>query len=309
MNKHLIDDDVDLQKVGKTPILLTKAILSLILVLTVIWGSIYISQLDRIEGKPIDFGYVDTGLVWVDISSARGIEVPGVNPQIILSSTPELIAKGKELYTSSCASCHGDAGDGNGPASGTLNPKPRNYKQAEGWTNGKKFSDLYKTLQEGIQSRGMAAYEYIKPEDRIGILHYIRTTFGGFPDITADDVKLLEEKYSLSKGMRTPNNIPVVNAIGLVVKENANKNSSIKTKADLIIKPTSGAAELAKKVTKCPEKAISFCLNSNEVLASKDNFVKYVSSSINQNGFNAKFLKLNNSEMTELYSFLNGLVK
>ena len=34
---------------------------------------------------------------------------------------------GKDLYDQNCASCHGDAGAGDGPAGASLDPKPRNY--------------------------------------------------------------------------------------------------------------------------------------------------------------------------------------
>ncbi|MCX6168069.1 MAG: cytochrome c [Ignavibacteriales bacterium] len=33
---------------------------------------------------------------------------------------------GKITYTTNCASCHGDKGEGNGPAAAALNPKPKN---------------------------------------------------------------------------------------------------------------------------------------------------------------------------------------
>lgn len=35
--------------------------------------------------------------------------------------------KGKAPFTTYCASCHGEKGDGNGPAGAALNPKPRNF--------------------------------------------------------------------------------------------------------------------------------------------------------------------------------------
>src|SRR2546425_7089426 len=35
-----------------------------------------------------------------------------------------MIARGKEIYTASCAVCHGDAGDGKGPAGVALPLKP-----------------------------------------------------------------------------------------------------------------------------------------------------------------------------------------
>lgn len=41
--------------------------------------------------------------------------------------TPELLAQGEKLYQSTCASCHGATGKGDGPAAGALRPPPRDH--------------------------------------------------------------------------------------------------------------------------------------------------------------------------------------
>jgi mono/diheme cytochrome c family protein len=40
------------------------------------------------------------------------------------ASTPD-VAKGKEIFAQRCVPCHGATGHGDGPASASLNPKPR----------------------------------------------------------------------------------------------------------------------------------------------------------------------------------------
>ncbi len=45
-------------------------------------------------------------------------------------TTPEKIAMGKDLYAKNCAVCHGDKGDGKGPAGAALNPAPSNFTDA-----------------------------------------------------------------------------------------------------------------------------------------------------------------------------------
>lgn len=45
----------------------------------------------------------------------------------IYPKNPISLKSGREIYLYNCAVCHGDKGDGNGPASKTLNPKPANF--------------------------------------------------------------------------------------------------------------------------------------------------------------------------------------
>ncbi len=78
----------------------------------------------------------------------------------------------KELYVT-CASCHGDAGEGNGAAAANLNPKPRNFKAPEAeWKNGKTVAGITKTLKEGI-APGMAKYDYLKEEEIAALANYV----------------------------------------------------------------------------------------------------------------------------------------
>jgi mono/diheme cytochrome c family protein len=74
----------------------------------------------------------------------------------------DLVAKGKEVYETNCASCHGPNGAGDGPAGAALNPKPRNFAQADGWKNGKTKEGIIKTLKEGIAGSGMVAYPHLE---------------------------------------------------------------------------------------------------------------------------------------------------
>ncbi len=79
-------------------------------------------------------------------------------------------AKGKELFSLNCASCHGETGAGDGAAAAALNPKPRNYKApAKDWKNGKTLAGITKTLNEGIKNTTMVSYKHLADQDPTAI--------------------------------------------------------------------------------------------------------------------------------------------
>jgi mono/diheme cytochrome c family protein len=92
-------------------------------------------------------------------------------------STPELVEKGKASYTVNCATCHGDKGDGNGPAGGMMNPKPRNL-MTEKFKAGDKPEQLFKTLTNGLTGTSMAPYGHLPEDERWALTHYVLSLRG-----------------------------------------------------------------------------------------------------------------------------------
>lgn len=62
-------------------------------------------------------------------------------------------AKGAQQYKTLCASCHGEKGDGNGPAGGALTPKPTNFTDT---ANSERLTDewVYKIVKNGGAANG-----------------------------------------------------------------------------------------------------------------------------------------------------------
>lgn len=94
-----------------------------------------------------------------------------------LARTAEVIASGRERFNTFCASCHGMAGDGKGPAAMALNPPPANF------TNPKyrEASDayLYWRVAEGVPGTMMPAWQSAFTQEQIWeLVHYLREFHG-----------------------------------------------------------------------------------------------------------------------------------
>ena len=101
-------------------------------------------------------------------------------------STPQLIAKGKELFTKNkCDACHGKSLRGDGKLSESLKDawshavfvhditSPRYYKA------GHEAKDIFRTLSSGLDGTPMSSYAHLPSEDRWALVQYIRSNFTG----------------------------------------------------------------------------------------------------------------------------------
>lgn len=79
-------------------------------------------------------------------------------------------AKGETHYKTLCVSCHGEKGDGNGPAGSALNPKPTNFTDA---ANADRLTDewVYKMIKDGGAANGksplMVAWASVLKDDQL----------------------------------------------------------------------------------------------------------------------------------------------
>jgi mono/diheme cytochrome c family protein len=107
-------------------------------------------------------------------SSAQGTPLPtlppippqyqGAKPLFDLTSA-SVIAQGKTIYDSHCATCHGNSGQGNGPAAAGLNPPPINF-------TGPYFKSMspdfrFWRVSEGVPGTGMVAWKGSLTSDQI----------------------------------------------------------------------------------------------------------------------------------------------
>jgi mono/diheme cytochrome c family protein len=271
-------------------------------------GYLYVTNLTVIGKNSVSpLVLADSSSFVRDIPYQSASVLPPVDVMKVASATPELLAKGKELYKANCSSCHGDAGEGNGPTAVTLNPKPRNFISLAGWTNGSKVSQIYKTLQEGIVRNGMASYNYLPPADRFALIHYVRSFTAGHPLDSPQELSALESTYQLSKGSNIPGQIPIKKAAELVVAEIGPSVGAIRELAGKKYDPSgTGGEALFERVSASKEKVLTAFILHGSSISTLDQFIKTVTSDPVQMGFRADVAQLSPGQWAALYQFLTG---
>ena len=57
-------------------------------------------------------------------------------------------AEASQIFATRCSTCHGTAGDGNGPAGAALNPRPRNFHDGA-WQSATPDAQIERIIREG----------------------------------------------------------------------------------------------------------------------------------------------------------------
>jgi len=303
------EDEINYTNLIKKPIRLIGLIYPIILILIIVIGMYWVYNLDNAYLNRIPAVKLTRDTVAAPIPLQMGVIQPGVKIIEVANSTPELIAKGKELFTTNCVSCHGAGGKGDGVAGAALNPKPRNLTSVDGWKNGRKLSEMWKTLEEGVPGGGMVSYNFMPILDRFALIHYIHSLMAEFPANTPDELAQLDLTYKLSEGKVTPNQIPVAKALSVLINENQDKIISSKQIIKKIEESTEKGKDLFNNVVYNKNKAIDALMKNSEWTASPELFYLTISNTINVNGFKSEFLRLNRNDLQILFEMLNRNIK
>jgi mono/diheme cytochrome c family protein len=280
-----------------------------IFVVGFVLGIYYVQNLNNIAREGVPPAIQDTSVV-KDLSIKNALEIPPVIVLELKNSTPELIAEGEKLFKSNCSSCHGENGTGVGPAAAGLNPAPRNFTSKDNWVNGTKLSQIYTTLQEGLPPSAMASYDYLLPEQKFALAHFIRTTF--IPDPATDtdaDLKALDATFNLSAGLKIPAQIPVAMAGRFITSENENQLSKVESALTSLKNSQVGNGNsIFMNVTSNEKLALEFLVKNNGWQNNHSGFVDLIINNVNQNGFNGSVFNLTKDEWLQLQNFLVKLI-
>lgn len=93
-------------------------------------------------------------------------------PQVPLPTNVPDLQRGKALYASHCAACHGASAKGDGPVAKSLDPSPTNFHELERYESRSVFG-LFNTISLGVEDTGMASYRYLDEQSRWDMAFYV----------------------------------------------------------------------------------------------------------------------------------------
>jgi mono/diheme cytochrome c family protein len=272
-------------------------------------GLLYVGNLNTIGKNAVAPAAKDTLGTVNDIPLQSPRIIPPLDVMKAGVASKDAVAKGKELYKTNCASCHGDNGTGDGAAAAMLNPKPRNFTVLNRWKNGSKVSQMYKTLDAGISGSAMTSFNFLSPADRFTIIHYVRTLASGQVDDSPEELKQLDAAYQLSNGVNVTGQIPIRKATALVLKESAPELlllQKAKQRADLNY---SKGAILFHSVVENETKALTVLFYTLKAKKNVDGLVATIAENPLQSGFKPSVTHLSAKDWNELYQYAKVLVQ
>ena len=122
-------------------------------------------------------------------------------PPIVIGNpprpTPELLARGKELYIKAkCFQCHGEGGKGDGPSASELRDdlkfpiRPADFTKGQ-FKGGGEVTDLYRTMTTGLDGTPMPSFADSMTDDERWAISYYVQAFSAFNDpLTGQKLKL-----------------------------------------------------------------------------------------------------------------------
>jgi DMSO reductase family type II enzyme heme b subunit len=117
---------------------------------------------------------------------------------------------GKTVYEKKCALCHGEKGDGKGPAAPLLDPKPRDFTKGKykirTTPSGQPPSDqdLFKVITDGMPGTSMPPWKVLPEKDRWNLVAYVKSfapeSFKEAPKAASILKEVASSKESLARG-------------------------------------------------------------------------------------------------------------
>lgn len=124
----------------------------------------------------------------------------------------QAINNGSQVYQSYCIGCHGPNQDGNGVGAATLNPKPRNLRDAP-FMQSMSYQRINTSLHKGVPGTAMPRWENLLTQDEISeVIAYVFSLTSPPPTVTSQGTQADGTKAYVNGSQNSPK--PITPAIG-----------------------------------------------------------------------------------------------
>lgn len=164
---------------------------SMVLPGTVTWGQEEPVGVDPAVQEHTDTGGSGTSGHLVPLSSPTDPRPADYNPwhtaepgeYLAYNQRASLIQRGKGVYAKYCVGCHGEHGDGQGPAAKRLITKPRDFTKGiykfRSTDSGSlpMETDLHRTITSGLARVSMPAFPLMPEQEKVAVIEYIKSFY------------------------------------------------------------------------------------------------------------------------------------
>ncbi len=89
-------------------------------------------------------------------------------------ASPEARARGRELFETHCAICHGVAADGRGPRSAVLEPRPTDFTDPA-WRETTPPETVYQAIRSGVPGTSMPSWPVFDDDETWDLVAFVRS--------------------------------------------------------------------------------------------------------------------------------------
>lgn len=301
-----------LAELKENPVKVFALIYPYILIIGVGIGLFYLGKVNDIQKQTLTPVLKDSlAQMPPDLKVEMPSSVPKADVMQLSQPNDSLEEIGEQIFKTTCVSCHGANGKGDGIAASGLNPKPRNFtSKTEKWVNGPSLSGIFTTLSEGVKGSAMVAFDTFSPKQKFALAQYIRKTFVPNPPAPNKDALTdLSQTFHLSEAQKNPGQIPVKDALVLV---NRDAQPRIQKVMDVLKTITADSkdngATIFNEVTNNKVRALTMLSSTDEWKNDEKTFIALVVDELNEAGFNDKVNNLTNDEWDTFYNYMSKVL-
>ena len=118
------------------------------------------------------------------------------------SSIVNRLELGRDVYATYCVGCHGEKGDGQGPAARFMDPRPRDFRLgrikfaavASGQTA--REEDYLRILSHGLSGTAMPSFALLPEQEKMAVVAYLQTFYAGKPRKPGSPITLTGDPWA-----------------------------------------------------------------------------------------------------------------